>query len=313
MPAAERLDALILGGGMAGLTAALTLQGFGLRTLVVEEAGNPGWQLHQIHAPITDHPFAYGGDGARFASAVLDTARRAQLSILVGSPVTRISVKTKSARREDGPLRGRVLLIATGLRRRQLGVPGERDLLGRGVSYSANRDRAAVAGRPVVVIGGGTGGVEDALLCAEVGCDVILLHRSARFRARTDFLARARKDPRIRIIPNAEVVGIVGDERVESVEYRTKGSGLKRVVRADAVFVRIGWEPRTDLLRGQLRLDRGGYVRAAAGGLTSAPGVYAAGDVCSPRCLTIANAAGQGAAAAWEMARYLRRMPEPRG
>jgi thioredoxin reductase (NADPH) len=218
-------------------------------------------------------------------------------------------VKTKSVQREEERLRARVLLIATGLRRRQLGVPGERELLGRGVSYSANRDRAAVAGRPVVVIGGGTGGVEDALLCSEVGCDVTLLHRSARFSARTDFLARARKDPRIRIVPNAEVRAIVGEERVESVEYGTKGSGLKRVVRADAVFVRIGWEPRTDLLRGQLRLDRAGYLRASLGGATGVPGVFAAGDVCSPRCPTIANASGQGAAAAWEMARYLGRVP----
>jgi len=309
MPA-ERFDALILGGGMAGLTAALTLQGFGLRTLVVEEAGNPGGQLHEIHAPITDHPFAFGGDGARFASLVLDTARQAELSILVGSPVTRISVETKSLWREDGRVRGRALLIATGLRRRHLGVPGELELLGRGVSTSANRDRAGYAGKPVVVIGGGTGAVEDALLCAEVGCQVTLLHRSSRFRARTDFLARARKDSRIRIVTNAEVVRIVGEERVESVEYRRIGSRPIHSLRADGVFVRVGWEPRTELLRGQLGLDRAGYVRVRLGGVTAVPGVFAAGDVCSPRCPTIANAAGQGAAAAWEMARYLKRLPE---
>lgn len=309
MPA-ERLDALILGGGMAGLTAALTLQGFGLRTLVVEEAPNPGGQLHEIHAPITDHPFAYGGDGARFASAVLETARRAELSILVGSPVTRISAKTRSVKREDEYLRARALLIATGLRRRHLGVPGERELLGRGVSYSANRDRAAYAGKPVVVIGGGTGAVEDALLCAEVGCQVTLLHRSARFRARTDFLARARKDPRIRIVTNAEILRIAGEATVDSVEYRTKGSRSARVVEGSGVFVRIGWEPRTELLRGQLRLDRAGYIRVRPGGLTSIEGVFAAGDVCSPRCPAVANAAGQGAAAAWEMTRYLGRLPD---
>lgn len=309
MPAAERLDALILGGGMAGLTAALTLQGFGLRVLVLEEARNPGGQLHEIHAKITDHPFAFGGDGARFASAVLETARRAELSILVGSPITQISVPTKSVRRDGERFRARALLIATGLRRRQLGVRGERELLGRGVSYSANQDRAAYAGRPVVVIGGGTGAVEDALLCAEVGSQVTLLHRSGRFRARSDFLARARRDPRIRIVTNAEVVRIVGEERVESVEYRSKGSKSTRVVEAAGVFVRIGWEPRTDLVRGQLALDRAGYLRIRAGGSTAVTGVFAAGDVCSPRCPTIANAAGQGAAAAWEIARFLGRVP----
>ena len=307
MPRTERVDALILGGGMAGITAALTLQGFGLETLLVEEARSPGGQLHEIHAPITDHPFAFGSDGARYASLVLESARRAELSILVGAPVLRVSVGAKSVKRQDGTLRGRTLLVATGLRRRSLGIPGERELLGRGVSYSANRDRTVYAGKPVVVIGGGTGAVEDALLCAEVGCQVTLLHRSARFRARTDFLARARKDPAIKIILNAAVRRIAGKDGVEAVEYRMKGSRLTRTLQAYGVFVRIGWEPRTELLRGQLRTDRAGYLRVGPGGATAIAGVYAAGDVCSPRCPTIANAAGQGAAAAWEMARALGR------
>ncbi|HYQ89196.1 MAG TPA: NAD(P)/FAD-dependent oxidoreductase [Candidatus Binatia bacterium] len=308
MQRTERVDALILGGGMAGLTAALTLQGFGLETLLVDEARSPGGQLHEIHAPITDHPFAFGSDGARYASLVLETARRAELSILVGAPVLRVSVRAKSVKRQDGTLRGRALLIATGLGRRSLGIPGEHELLGHGVSFSANRDRTVYAGKPVVVIGGGTGAVEDALLCSEVGCQVTLLHRSARFRARTDFLARARKDPGIRMITHAEPRRIVGQDNVEAVEYRTKGSRITRSLKTDGVFLRIGWEPRTELLRGQIPLDRGGYVRVGPGGATRVAGVFAAGDVCSPRCPTIANAAGQGAAAAWEMARLLGRV-----
>jgi len=310
MPPAEKLDALILGGGVAGLTAALSLRGFGLRTLVVEEGNNPGGQLHEIHAPITDHPLGYGGDGARFASLVLESARRAELSILVGVPVTKVSVRARTIVRSGERLRGRTLLIATGLRRRWLGIPGERELLGLGVSHSANRDRTVHAGKPVVVIGGGTGAVEDALLCAEVGSPVTLLHHSARFRARTDFLDRARRNPAIRVIANAAAQRILGEERVEGVAYRTKGSRVTRTLGVDAVFIRIGWEPRTDLLRGQLGIDRAGYVRARPGGETTVAGVYAAGDVCSPRCPTIANAAGQGAAAAWEMARLLGRIKD---
>ncbi len=308
MPRTERLDALILGGGMAGLTAALTLQGFGLKTLVLEESGNPGGQLHEIHAAITDHPFAFGSDGARFAAVALESARRAGLSIFVGAPVTRVSVRTHAAARGRERFAARTLLIATGLKRRSLGIPGERELLGRGLSFSANRDRTIYAGKPVVVIGGGTGAVEDALLCAEVGSPVTLLHRSARFRARTDFLERARANPGIRIVTGAEIRRIVGKESVEGVEYRTKGSRVVRSLRAEGVFVRIGWAPRTELVRGQLGLDRAGYVRVRPGGATTVAGVFAAGDVCSPRCATIANAAGQGAVAAWEMARLLGRV-----
>ena len=304
----ERLDALILGGGMAGLTAALWVRAFDLSCLVLEEGSMPGGQLHEIHAPITDYPLSLGRDGARFASLLLEEARSAELSVLVGEPVTRVSASTRSAWRGRERFRARALVIATGLRRRSLGIPGERELVGRGVSFSANRERDGVAGRPVVVIGGGTGAVEDALLCAQVGCDVTLIHHSTRFRARSDFLKRARAEKRIHIVPNAEVRAIVGENHVESVEYRTRGSGLKRVARADAVFLRIGWEPRSELLRGEVGLDRGGFVRVSPGGFTSVEGVFAAGDVCSPRWPSLANAAGQGAAAGLEIARYLGRV-----
>ena len=293
---------------MAGLTAALWLRGFGLASLILEEAPVPGGQLHEIYAPIQDYPLSLGRDGPRFASLVLEDARRAELSILVGAPVTRVSARTKTAEREGERFRARTLLIATGLRRRWLGIPGERELMGRGVSHSANRDRTVFAAKPVVVIGGGTAAVEDALLCAEVGSDVTLLHRSARFRARTDFLARARENRRIRIVPNAQARRILGEDNVEGVQYRTRASGATRTLKADAVFVRIGWDPRTELLRGQVGLDRAGYVRASLGGRTTVPGVYAAGDVCSPRWPSIANAAGEGAAAAWEIARLLGRL-----
>ncbi len=310
MPRAEQLDALILGGGMAGLTAALWLRGFGLTSVILEESQLPGGQLHEIHAAIQDYPLSLGREGPRFASLVLEDARRAELSILVGSPVRKVSARARSAMREGERFRARTRLVATGLRRRWLEIPGERELMGRGVSHSANRDRTLFAGRPVVVIGGGTAAVEDALLCSEVGSDVTLLHRSARFRARSDYLARARQDPRVRIVPNAAARRIVGEEGVEEVQYRTKGSGVTRVAKASAVFVRIGWEPRTELVRGQLGLDRAGYVRTRPGGATTVAGVFAAGDVCSPRWPSIANAAGQGAAAAWEMARALGRLKD---
>lgn len=295
---------------MAGISAALWLRGFGLDALILEEALLPGGQLHEIHAPIVDYPLAYGVGGAGFAARVLVDARAAKLSILVGSPTTKVSVQGLWAEREDGRIHARTLLVATGLRRRALGVPGELALIGHGISYSANKDRTIYAGRPVVVVGGGTAAVEDALLCAEVGSPVTLIHRSTRFRARTDFLASARKHPAIKIASNAEVKRIVGNDCVEGVQYRMRGSGITRVVQADAVFVRIGWQPRTELLRGQIGLDRQGYVRSRPGGATTARAVFAAGDVCSPRWPSIANAAGQGAAAAWEIARLLGRFTQ---
>lgn len=309
MPRPQRLDALILGGGMAGLSAALTLRGFGLDVTVIEEGRQPGGQLHEVHARILDYPLAYGLEGAAFAGRLLEDARAAGLSVLVGAPITAISARGRWAAREGERIHARALLLAMGLRRRALEVPGERELLGRGISHSANRDRDLYAGRPVAVVGGGTAAVEDALLCADVGSEVTLIHRSGRFRARSDFLARARQHPLIRIVPNAEVLRVLGEERLEEVVYQAKGARSPRHLAVAGLFVRVGWDPRTDLLRGQVALDREGYVKAGVGGGTSVPGVYAAGDVCSPRCPSLANAAGQGAAAGWEIVRYVGRLP----
>jgi thioredoxin reductase (NADPH) len=305
MPRPERLDALILGAGVAGLSAALWLRDLGVECLVLEEDRQPGGQLHEIHAPIDNYLLAFHWEGSRVAAGILADARAAELPLLVGSPVTSVGVRNRTIEHEGRTFQGRTLLIATGLRRRKLGVPGERELLGHGVSLSANRDRTQFSGRPVVVIGGGTAAVEDALLCAEVGSPVTLLHRSTRWRARGDFIARARKEKRIKIVTGARVRRIVGDSRVQGVEYRLRGAERPRVIPADGVFIRIGWEPRSELLRGQLKLDRAGYVIAGPGGSTSARSVFAAGDVCSPRWPSVVNAMGQGANAAMEMARLL--------
>jgi len=317
----QRHDVLIVGAGPAGLSAALWLRDFGITSLLLERERQPGGQLHQIHAPIPNYLTAYGWNGERFAGVALADARAASLEILVGEPVARIVVE-RSRRRGVAPtmrvdrgrerLRGSVILLATGLRRRELGVPGEAGLDGRGISHSANRDRQRWVDRPVAVVGGGTAAVEDAMLCADVGCDVTLIHHSARFRARNDFLERARSHPKIRILTNTEVRAILGKERVEGLRFRQRRARRDEEIRVDAVYVRIGWEPQTEAARGVVRLDRGGYVRVGPGGRTSVRGIYAAGDVCSPRCPSIAGAVGQGAAVAWEIARALGRLPVSR-
>lgn len=308
MPRRQRLEALIVGAGVAGLSAALWLRDFGVDYLVVEESLQPGGQLHQIHAPVLNYLMGFGWGGERIAGGILSDARIAELRVLVGSPVTRIAPRSRLVDRGAERYEARALLIATGLRRRLLGVPGEVELSGRGVSVSANLDRSTFAGRPVVVVGGGTAAIEDALLCSEVGSPVTLLHHSPRFRARRDFLARAQKDSGIRIVRGARIKKIVGEDRVEAVEYESRSSRIVRTLKAEAVFIRAGWEPRTELLRSALRLDRSGYIRVDSGGTTNIAGVYAAGDVCSPRWPSIANAAGQGAVAAWEIVRRLGRV-----
>lgn len=306
----ERHDVLIVGAGVAGISAALWLRDFALDALILEEAPQPGGQLHEIYGTIQNYLLGFQWEGRRFAGQALNDARAATLRILVGEAVARLSVRGRWVELAGGGrFSARAIVLATGLRRRRLGVPGEEALLGRGVSHSANRDRERFAGKPVVVVGGGTAAVEDSIICAENGSDVTLLHHSKRFRARTDFLERARAHPKIRIVLSATVVELVGTERLEKVRYRV-GRGKIQEIAAEAAFIRIGWEPQTDRFRGVIRLDRAGFVKTRPGGLTSAPGIFAAGDVCSPRWPAIANASGQGAAVALEIARMLGRLKE---
>lgn len=313
MPRRERHDVLIAGAGPAGIAAAFALRGFGLEPLLLEAEVQPGGQLHEIHAPVRDFPLAFGWDGRRLAGNLLADARAAEIPILVGAPVRRISVRGRWLERGEGAAaeryHARAILIATGLSRRRLGVPGETELAGRGISVSANRDRDLFAGTPVAVVGGGTAAVEDAILCADVGCDVTLLHHSTRFKARSDFVARMKSHPRVRVVTRATVTRIAGAERVEGIAYRVGASSAERTLAVRGVFVRIGWDPCTDFLRGALRLDRAGYVRTGEGGRTSAAWIWAAGDVCSPRWPSIANAIGQGVAAGWDVTRALGRLP----
>ena len=212
----QRVEALIIGAGVAGLSAALWLRDFGVEYAVLEEAIQPGGQLHDLHAPVLNHLMGFGWQGERIMRGILDDARAAELRVLVGGPVTRIGLRSKIVALGKETYQAKAILVATGIRRRKLGVPGEVELAGHGVSVSANEDRTTYAGRPVVVVGGGTAAVEDATLCAEVGCQVTLIHHSGRFRARRDFLAKALKHPSIQIVRNARITRIVGKDRVEA-------------------------------------------------------------------------------------------------
>ena len=158
-PPAARLDVVVVGAGVAGLSTALWLRDFGLDALLIEESSRPGGQLHEIHAAIPNYLATFGWDGARLAGAALSDARAAGLTILVGARVARVSTSGRWVERAaddaGGPVRvpARALVLATGLRRRTLGVPGETEFVGRGVSHSANREREQYAGKPVVIVG----------------------------------------------------------------------------------------------------------------------------------------------------------------
>jgi thioredoxin reductase (NADPH) len=199
------------------------------------------------------------------------------------------------------------LIIATGVRRRQLGIPGERELAGRGIVESATRDRALLAGKDVCVIGGGDAAAENALLLAEVCPTVTVVHRGQKLRARREFVERLRANHCITVFTQATVKRIIGEAEVEAIEVQREGSLKPFQMAVQGIVIRIGVEPNTELFREQLHADERGYVVVTGEQETSIANVFAVGDVSNPLAPTISGATGAGATAAKVIAARLSR------
>lgn len=291
-------DVIIVGAGPGGLAAAVWCRRFRLRTIVVERAGTPGGQALEIAHPVDDYPGLRAPEGRALAQAFLDHARALGAQVLTGLAVESllpapggIGVKAGAA-----TLWARRLILATGARPRRLGVPGEAEMIARGEVWRGSRHAARFSGLPVAVIGGGDRAVQNALLLAQAGASVTLVHRSPRFRARREFLAPALAHPGIRVVTGT-VSRILGRDRVEGIEIA--GAAGPAVVPAAGVFVYIGMEPASELLAGLADLEGDGRVRTDADGRTTLPQAYAVGDVrAAPEFRSITTAVGHAMAAA---------------
>ena len=189
------------------------------------------------------------------------------------------------------------LIIATGVRRRRLGVPGETDFQGRGILESGTRDKDTVKGKDVVIVGGGDAAAENAVILSQVAKTVTLVHRRNELSARPEFRHEIDRRDNIQILFDTQVRRFVGDSDVTGVEVIESGRG-EGLLPADAVLVRIGVQPNSELFRGTLEMDSHGYVLIDPSCATSASGVFAIGDVASPLAPTLSTAVGMGATAA---------------
>jgi thioredoxin reductase (NADPH) len=199
------------------------------------------------------------------------------------------------------------VIIASGLRRRKLGIPGETEFEGCGIIESGARDREQFAGKDVCVIGGGDAAAENALLLAEVCPTVTLVNRARKLRARREFTEQLHTHHCVTVFPESNVRRIIGNEQVEAVEIERAGAIKPFQMAVQGVLIRIGWEPNTELVRGQLELDDNGYVIVGSQQETSVANIFAVGDVANPLAPTIAGAVGAGATAAKVIATRLQK------
>ena len=290
-------DLVILGGGPAGLTAAMYAERSGLQSIVFERA-NIGGQI--TITPVVEN---YPGIQRIAGKTLVDMLARQTLEyapVLQGVSVDAISVQGRKGfevRTSRGIYHARGIIIATGAEHRRLNIPGEARLAGRGVSYCATCDGFLFReGKKVVVIGGGNSALTDALYLDSLGAQVTILHRKDAFRAQAR-LQDALKQRNIPVLWNSSAMEILGDKKVESLKIENLTSGTKEEREANGVFIAIGYEP-VNAIAGKLglRLSKEGYVIADDRQRTSMPFVYAAGDVTGG-IKQITVAVGQGSVA----------------
>jgi thioredoxin reductase (NADPH) len=286
-------DVVIVGGGPAGVSAALECADIQLDVVLLEAGATLGGQLVEILHPIRN--VATGGyeSGAALQAGLQAVAKPLGDRIRCGHPVTAAGLTDGWVEANGVRFRAKALLIASGTVPERLPAAVDGAFAGD-VTYQIESDPDRFAGRTMVVVGGGDSATLDALALAANGSHVFLAHRSPLLTARQDIVAQVRAQPLIEDLPGWEVSRTLGDEHLTEVQLTNRATGTERSVPAGGLVVKISREPVTDAVRGQLELDRRGFVVTDPELRTSLPGVFAAGDVVSGAYWRVANALGQG-------------------
>jgi thioredoxin reductase (NADPH) len=292
-------DVIIIGAGPAGLSAAFWCDELGLDTLLLEHSPKIGGQLSQIYNPIKNYLGLSARNGQEFLDQFSAKVDEADFDLWTETSISSVDLKARRVSLRSGEeLQSIALVIATGVRRRELGIPGEDEFVGKGIIESGARDQQLFAGKDVCVVGGGDAAAENALLLAEVCPTVTLVHRGKKLRARREFVERLQSNHCVTVFTESVLTRIIGNQEIAAVEVQRK-EGLKPFqIAVRGVLIRIGVEPNTEFLRGQLQLDAQGYISVDSQQRTSVPFVFAIGDVANPLAPTISGAAGDGATAA---------------
>lgn len=306
----QTTDVIIIGSGPAGYTAAIYLGRAGYHPVVIAGALTPGGQLVNTTEVENFPGFPDGIMGPDLMDAMRKQAERFGAEIVYDDVVSAdVQGDSKHVVLDGGDTyTARAVIVATGSQVRKLGVPGEAEYSGRGVSYCATCDGFFFRGKPLVVVGGGDSALTEADFLSRFGSSVTVIHRRDTFRASRILVDRAEKNPKVDFRMNAVVERVNGDDEsgAHSVTIRDTVTGDTTEIPANGVFVAIGHTPATEFLHGALQLDEHGYITVdGASTRTSVPGVFAAGDVVDGVYRQAISAAGMGCRAALDAQAYL--------
>jgi thioredoxin reductase (NADPH) len=302
----ERYDIAIVGGGPAGLAAALYASRAKLRTVILERQAFGGQVA--LTGVIENYPGYPSVAGSDLAQKMHDCSMRFGATELIADLTAIRPVPSGSFALETsvGLLEARAVIVATGSRHRELGVPGEARLRNQGVSYCAVCDGPFYEGVEIVVVGGGDSALQEAVFLTEYASKVTVVHRRHEFRASVEVQRMARNNSKVRFALGQVVQEICGQDGVENVVLREVATGQVETIPAEGIFIYVGMEPSTSFLRGLIQLNSEGFIPTDGRMRTILPGLFAAGDVREKTVRQIATACGEGVEAALAAQEYLK-------
>ena len=298
-------DVIILGSGPAGLSAAIYAQRARLNTLVIEEKPLSGGQILDTYE-VDNYPGLQGIGGFELGMKLREHADTLGVTFH-NAQVQKVQAagNLKEVVTEKETFQTKSVIVATGATHRKLGVQGEEELVGAGVSYCATCDGAFFKGKTVAVVGGGDVALEDALFLAR-GCEkVYLIHRRDEFRGAKVLQEQVQRTENITVLWNSEVKEIQGENKVEKILLHNNIEETDTTLEVQGIFIAVGIQPNNDVVKEVVAVDEQGYVKALEDTVTSEPGIFAAGDVRTKQLRQVITAAADGANAVTSVERYL--------
>ena len=303
---ANEYDVLVVGAGLAGLTAGMYAARYGLNTGVVEQMMG-GAQIINLEKIENFPGFPEGISGAELGPATQEQAMNAGAEFIMAE-AENISLDGdyKVVSSDAGHLRAKAVIVAAGSTLRKLGIPGEEEFYGRGVSHCATCDGPMYMGSTVGVVGGGDSAADEALTLTDYADRVVLFHRRSGLRAQQALQDRLLGNPKIEVMWNTALQEILGEDTVTGVRCLNLETNQEEVVGLSGVFVYVGLEPNSALVDGVAPMDNSGHIEVGLSMETSVPGLYAVGDIRQRSSSQLVSAAGDGATAAIAAFGYIR-------
>ncbi len=302
---ANDYDVLVVGGGLAGLTAGRYVARYGLKTGLIEQMIG-GAQIINIEKIENFPGFPQGISGAELAPAVQEQAMNAGVEIIMAE-ATGVSrdANYKVVATDGGDYRAKAVIMAAGSTLRKMGIPGEEEMYGRGVSQCATCDGPLYMGQVVGVVGGGDSAADEALTLTQYAGRVLLFHQKQQLDAQKVLQDRVHQDRRIEVVYNSSIEAVLGEDTVSGVRVRNVVTNIENAVDLTGLFVYVGLEPNSRLLQGLVKLDNAGHIPVNVSMETELPGLYAAGDIRQHSASQLVTSAGDGATAAIAAFKYI--------